>query len=277
MRQGLLLNTANTLPLGLSLNPETGFITGIPTVVNPNSDFDIDVADGATTINFTVQAKITSSGGGGNAGISLTNSLADGQVGTAYTHSIAVGPAGTPPFVMGAQYLPVGLRLNGETGEITGTPEEAGRFFVIISVIDDADKKITTTQPLLILPSGSTFQFTTQVMDNGALGSDYSHFIEIGGEAGTVAYSATGLPAGLSIDSATGEITGTPTEPGTYEAKFTAVDDNGTLGDTTDDHLIQTNLRMWILPSDTSNFYWDYFGLPAACYVWKILRHPASN
>ena len=258
--------TPNTLPPGLSIDSQTGFITGIPTTVGPNSPFDIDVDDGTTTLNIAGTVKITSTGGGGNAGIAITSSFVDGEVGTAYSDTIDVGPAGTPPFIMGAQNLPVGLKLNGETGEVTGTPQEAGRFFVIISVVDAADKKITTTQPLLILPQGSTFQFTTGIMDNGDVGFDYSHFIAVSGETGTVSFSATGLPAGLRIDSATGEITGIPTEPGTYEPKFTAVDDNGTPSDTRDDYTIHTNLRMWIFPSDTSSFYWDYFGVPAAMY-----------
>jgi len=258
--------TPNTLPPGLSIDSQTGFITGIPTTVDPNSPFDIDVDDGTTTLNIAGTVKITSTGGGGNAGIAITSSFVDGEVGTAYTDTIDVGPAGTPPYIMGTQNLPFGLTLNGETGDVTGTPQETGRFFVIISVVDDADKKITTTQPLLILPQGSTFQFTTEVMDNGDAGFDYSHFIAVSGETGTVAFSATGLPAGLGIDSATGEITGLPTEPGTYEPKFTAVDDNGTPSDTNDDYTIHTNLRMWIFPSDTSTFYWDYFGVPAAMY-----------
>lgn len=258
--------TANTLPPGLSIDSQTGFITGIPTTVGPTSPFDVDVDDGSTTLNVSGTVKITATGGGGNAGIAITNSFAGGEVGTPYTHTIDVGPAGTPPYIMGTQNLPVGLTLNGETGDINGTPEEAGRFFVIISVVDDANKKITTTQPLLILPQGYAFQFTTAVIDNGDVGFDYSHFIAVSGEAGTVTFSAIGLPAGLSIDSATGEITGIPTEPGTYEPKFTAVDDNGTPSDTSDDYTIHTNLRMWIFPSDTSTFYWDYFGVPAAMY-----------
>ena len=73
-------------------------------------------------------------GGGGNAGIAITSSFADGEMSTPYTDKIDVGPAGTPPFIMGAQHLPVGLMLNGETGEVTGTPQEAGRFFVIITL-----------------------------------------------------------------------------------------------------------------------------------------------
>ncbi len=258
--------TAHTLPPGLSIDAHTGFVTGIPTTVDPNSPFDIDVSDGITTLTITGTVKITATGGGGNAGIAITSSFVNGEVRTVYTDTIEVGPAGTPPYIMGAQNLPFGLKLNGETGEVNGTPQEAGRFFVIISVVDDADKKITTTQPMLILPQGSAFQFTTEIMDNGDAGFDYSHFIAVSGETGTVAFSATGLPGGLSIDAATGEITGIPTEPGTFEPIFTAVDDHGTPSDTSDDYTIHINLRMWIFPSDTSAFYWDYFGVPAAMY-----------
>ena len=258
--------TPNTLPPGLSIDPQTGFITGIPTTVDPNSPFDVEVDDGVTTLNIAGTVKITATGGGGNAGIAITSSFVDGETGTAYADTIEVGLSGTPPFIMGIQNLPLGLKLNGETGEVTGTPQEAGRFFVIISIVDAADKKITTTQPLLILPQGSAFQFTTEIMDNGDAGFDYSHFIAVSGGTGTVAFSATGLPAGLQIDPASGEITGVPTEPGTFEPEFTAVDDNGTPSDTSDDHTIHTNLRMWIFPSDISAFYWDYFGVPAAMY-----------
>ncbi len=37
--------TANMLPPGLSIASQTGSITGIPTTVDPNSPFDVDVDD----------------------------------------------------------------------------------------------------------------------------------------------------------------------------------------------------------------------------------------
>lgn len=47
-----------------------------------------------------------------------------------------------------------------------------------------------------------------------------------GGATGTITYGATGLPAGLTINTATGAITGTPTASGTFSASITAT--NGT-------------------------------------------------
>ena len=46
----------------------------------------------------------------------------------------------------------------------------------------------------------------------------------------TLTYSATGLPAGLSISSSSGLITGTPTAAGTSSVTVTATDTTGASG-----------------------------------------------
>jgi hypothetical protein len=46
-------------------------------------------------------------------------------------------------------------------------------------------------------------------------------------------YAASGLPPGLSIDSTTGRISGTPKTAGTYTVKVTATDTAGTSGSAT--------------------------------------------
>ena len=48
----------------------------------------------------------------------------------------------------------------------------------------------------------------------------------------TLTYSATGLPAGLSVNSSTGQISGTPTTAGTYTTTVTAKDTTGATGST---------------------------------------------
>jgi hypothetical protein len=49
----------------------------------------------------------------------------------------------------------------------------------------------------------------------------------------TLGYTASGLPAGLSINSGSGLISGTPTTPGSYQATVTATDTTGAKGSAT--------------------------------------------
>ncbi len=51
-------------------------------------------------------------------------------------------------------------------------------------------------------------------------------------DGGTLSYNATGLPGGLSINSTTGQITGSPTTAGTSNVTITAIDASGPSGST---------------------------------------------
>jgi endo-1,4-beta-xylanase len=65
----------------------------------------------------------------------------------------------------------------------------------------------------------------------GTAASTQIHATDSGGAALT--YSASGLPAGLSINSSTGLISGTPTTSGTSSVTVTATDSTGASGSTT--------------------------------------------
>ncbi|MHC4470935.1 MAG: Ig domain-containing protein, partial [Planctomycetota bacterium] len=162
---------------------------------------------------------------------------------------------------------PPGLSLNGRTGEISGAPDSAGTFFLTLSITDrgENDNKVITIMPLSVLPAASDFRFTTVLVDNGEAGTPYQDLILTEGGSGSVGFAATGLPPGLAIDAATGEITGTPTTAGMFEMFLTAVDADGP---------ITTNRRVQIVPSSTSNLYWDYSGVPAAIYNVRYDRTP---
>ncbi len=83
-----------------------------------------------------------------------------------------------------------------------------------------------------IAPSGSTGNTVTVTgpgNQTGTVGTAASLQIRASDSASgqTLTYTATGLPAGLSISSATGLITGTPTTAGTSNVTVTATDTTG--------------------------------------------------
>ncbi|MFD9129088.1 putative Ig domain-containing protein [Kitasatospora sp. NPDC059571] len=71
---------------------------------------------------------------------------------------------------------------------------------------------------------------------------------------GTLTYGASGLPAGLSVNSATGLISGTPTTAGTYQVTATATDSTG--------------------PSATASFTWTVSGAGGGCTAAQLLANP---
>jgi hypothetical protein len=93
-----------------------------------------------------------------------------------------------------------------------------------------------SAQQLWTLPTGGgtgdTVTVTTPSNQTSAVGTAASVQVSASDSASgqTLTYSATGLPAGLSINSSTGLISGTPTAAGTSSVKVTATDSTGAAG-----------------------------------------------
>lgn len=255
----------SALPPGLSLDPLSGFLTGIPTATF-NGNITVGADDATQQIQFNVPLKINASGGGGNGGASFGNtSLADGRVGNVYVEQLTIA-AGVGPFTFGAKDLPPGISLNGQTGVLSGTPTAAGRYYVTLSAYDARENNNSATVlPILILPTGSDFQLITQSLNNGELGTPFYDAYLVTNAVGTVSFAASGLPSGLSFDPATGVVSGTPTTAGTFEVFISATDDQDT---------ITSNLGMIVAPSATSHFYWNVFSLPPGLLGVAYDRQP---
>src|SRR6267154_762921 len=94
--------TLSALPAGLSLDPLSGFLTGIPTATF-NNTITVVANDGTQQITNDVPLKINSAGGGGNGGASFSNAtLAVGQVGVVYSNQLIIA-GGTGPFTFAAK------------------------------------------------------------------------------------------------------------------------------------------------------------------------------
>jgi hypothetical protein len=112
--------------------------------------------------------------------------------------------------------LPAGLTINATTGKITGTPtigETSGSFTINVSSIDYPGLVRTIAYNYVV----ETFSITSSPqniswkINNTVSFAAPTTKTNTGNDVNNLTYSAANLPAGLTIDSATGIISGIPT------------------------------------------------------------------
>ena len=202
---------------GLTLNPSTGLLSGTP------------VAGGVFPVGITVSdptgAQVSGSFSLNVLGISTT-SLPAGALGAPYAQTLtSIGGTGALTWSLGStSTLPSGLNLSAQ-GQIAGTPTVYGTFPFQVRVTDAA-AQLTATKSLSISISNTSVLTvtTTSPLPSGALGVAYSQTLQATGGTAPYTWSATGLPAGLTLDPATGILSGTPTAGGTSTIAVTVTD-----------------------------------------------------
>jgi hypothetical protein len=218
--------TAGSLPAGLSLS-SAGVISGVPTGTSTStSTFTVTVTDSQTPTAATKSASLSITVTEPPLSVTTTSAtLAVGSKGTAYSQTLlAIG--GTPPYTWSitAGALPPGLSLsNPSTGVISGTPTATGTSTFTVMVTDSVAGTATASLSIAINPP---LAITTTSLPGGSTGTAYSTTMTASGGAQPYAWKvATGsLPAGLSINSGTGVISGTPTATGTSNFTITVTD-----------------------------------------------------
>ncbi len=148
-----------------------------------------------------------------------TTSLASGTVGAAYSQALTATGDAPVTWSIAVGSLPDGLSLNAATGEISGTPTTAGDFNVIVKATNGAgdDTKALSINISLapIAPVAPTI--TTISLASGTVGAAYSQTLTATGDSPiTWSLESGTLPEGVSLNSTTGEISGTPTIANMY-------------------------------------------------------------
>jgi choice-of-anchor A domain-containing protein len=218
--------TATGLPAGLTMS-STGVISGTPTVSGTFS-YTVTVTDtggnqgsGRCSHSSTLTCTITVA-----PAVSATCLSIDAIQGNAIVAATLTGSGGTGPYTFTATGLPAGLSISS-SGTITGTPTVSGTFSYTVTVTDSKGNKGTLNCSITVLPSVSTGCVTFSATQGVAItpvtvaGS--------GGSGGSYTFTATGLPAGLTMSSA-GVISGTPTVSGTFNYTVTVTDTGGNQG-----------------------------------------------
>jgi hypothetical protein len=209
-------SVTGTLPTGLTFNTSTGVLSGTPSQLG----------------SFPLTIRATNAGGTGSASFALTinppapvvtsATSATGMKGTAFSYAITATNSPTSFSVTGA--LPAGLTVNATTGVISGTPSAAGNASVTINATNvtgtgSATLAITILPQPPVVSSATTASGATHVAFNYAI---------VGSNSPT-SYGVCGaLPAGLSLDVASGVISGSPTQAGNANVTISATNAGGT-------------------------------------------------
>jgi large repetitive protein len=221
-----LSHTGGTLPGGISFTPATGALAGTPDVGTGGSyvlEFTATNTVDAVTQSFTLTVNqapaITSAN---------TTTFTVGSAG-----SFTVTSSGHPdPAIGSSGTLPGGVSFtdNGDgTATLAGTPaagtHAASPYDLVFTAANGIGSDATQNFSLLIECAAIALSPAA-----GALSASYNvaysqAFTPSGGTAPyTIAQTAGTLPPGLSLDGATGVLSGTPTDAGVYAFTLQATD-----------------------------------------------------
>src|SRR5579885_941163 len=205
--------SGGALPGGLALNAATGAISGIPGSAG-NLNFTVKVTDTSVPPQIATQsysgiiytpARIT------------TDAVPNGVVGGSYSAGIAA-QGGAPPYSWGVSSgtLPPGLSVGN--GSISGTPTTAGNYNFTVQARDQGTPTPQLATHSYSITISASLVILTTAIPNGTAGAPYS--ATLAADKGTPPYawsvSSGALPPGLSLNAASGAITGKPASAGSF-------------------------------------------------------------
>jgi DNA-binding beta-propeller fold protein YncE len=198
-----------TLPWGLSLNSTSGLISGVPTVATPQANYTVTAYNAGGSTSTTLSIAVTNSA---PATLAYSSNPAVYTVNAPIMVNVPITTGGEPTqyqVTPGTPALPAHLTLNPTSGTISGTPSTASPA---------TSYSITASNPF----GSATVPLTITVDNNDATTLTYSPSTVVytagqaitpltvsNGVAGTYSVNPP-LPAGLSLNTSSGTIGGTP-------------------------------------------------------------------
>ena len=193
------------LPAGLLLNTATGAISGTPTLPLASATYTVTATQGtcSATQGYTFAINCPTI-------VISPATFVSGTLGTSYSQTLTqTGLTGTATWFVSVGTLPTGLSIAITTGVISGTPTIVGTFSFTINVTNGTGCIQTKVYSIVVCP---TLVFGTTTASGATVGTAYSLNAGVTGNTTTVIYGILPiLPAGLSLNTTTGLISGTPT------------------------------------------------------------------
>jgi hypothetical protein len=235
---------SGSLPPGLGIDPATGVVSGIATTAGhtsavfqvslstPAGTFDLSATYGAN-VQESRFAYLNESGTGQSQTGFMRAFVGQPFLATVSAPSVTLtgvtlASNASNPFGQGAvQTLPAGLTLNPATGEIAGTPTAAAgeRFLDFratqigngVSSIATASLQLDVEFPMFLryasptVAVGTPLTLVPEIVPVSPL-----PLVAAGASSYTLAPGFCSLPPGVSLDGATGVLSGTPSTAGSF-------------------------------------------------------------
>ena len=200
-----------TLPAGLSINTSTGVVSGTPSAASVAANYTVTVSDGSTSATATITIAVS-----GTATLSPGTQTVTGRVGAAITATTAFTSTG-----LGTRYfsiapaLPPGLVFSSSTGVLSGAATAArGATTYVVTAADGtnyavATMRLTISAVPLMTPAS---QAVSGVVGTAIATTSVFVAPTLTDTSGTKTFTVSpALPAGLTLNAATGTVSGTPT------------------------------------------------------------------
>ena len=204
---------APTLPEGLTLDTSNGTISGTPTAVSTSTNYTITATNssGTDTVTLTI---VVNAAAVAVPIISISATTVTATVGTAIANITIISSGGAVASYGIDPNLPAGLLFDTSNGTISGTPTavSASTNYTITATNSSGLDTVTLTIVVNAAPVAVPSISISTATVTATVGSAIANITIISSGGAVTSYGiAPTLPEGLTLDTSTGTISGTPT------------------------------------------------------------------
>jgi hypothetical protein len=249
----------NSLPNGLSIDSNTGVISGTPSAGN------------SQTFSF----RVTATGDGGSTQSNLftldrrqplvvwvddTLDTTNLRVGQSYSDSVSANNAATYS-VSGLPIRGISMSSSSSSATVSGTPTSTASFSFTITAANSDGTRVGRTYTFTPKAAFPVWSDQTLAVTSIAKGVAYSDLI-FASNASSYGVNSGALPPGITLNATTGAISGVPTTVGIYSFVLRATNASS-------DSILTNTLTLTITPAGSGSVWNGSAWVQAPFKVWN--------